>query len=78
MSRCKMVKTLQQLSLEAVVGLIQMGIDKSAAKSYEKVTGDLNSKTRVQKILKYTDRDIRKVGQFMFGFLANDVIGVTN
>ena len=74
MSRCKMVKTLQQLSLEAVVGLIQMGIDKSAAKSYEKVTGDLNSKTRVQKILKYTDRDIRKVGQFMFGFLANDVI----
>ena len=74
MSRCKMVKTLQQLSLEAVVGLIQMGIDKSAAKSYEKVTGDLNSKTRVQKILEYTDRDIRKVGQFMFGFLANDVI----
>ena len=74
MSRCKMVKTLQQLSLEAVMGLIQMGIDKSAAKSYEKVTGDLNSKTRVQKILKYTDRDIRKVGQFMFGFLANDVI----
>ena len=74
MSRCKMVKTLQQLSLEAVVGLSQMGIDKSAAKSYEKVTGDLNSKTRVQKILEYTDRDIRKVGQFMFGFLANDVI----
>ena len=33
MSRWKMVKTLQQLSLEAVVALIQMGIDKSAAKS---------------------------------------------
>ena len=74
MSRWKMVKTLQQLSLEAVVALIQMGIDKSAAKSYEKVAGDLNLKTRVQNILKSTDRDIKEIGQFMFGSLAKDII----
>ena len=74
MSRWKMVKALQQLSLEAVVALIQMGIDKSAAKSYEKVAGDLNLKTRVQNILKSTDRDIKEIGQFMFGSLAKDII----
>ena len=74
MERKPVLKTLKQASTEAVSRLIFAARDNSSQKSYGKVARITNSKLRAREIVKATDRDIQKIGNFIFEHLPGDVI----